>query len=217
MKKYGKLIALNLLALCAGVYLALYGFGLPGRSAIDPDSVEGLFWPNQKQLGEFQLTDHQGSPFNLDSLAGQWNLLFFGYTYCPDICPITMSMLREADTLYQQQAPEQFQDFNIAFISVDGERDHTDHLANYIRFYDDNWMAASGDKAEVDSLTTQLGVPYEIEEHAPGDKNYLVSHSGTLFLLSPDGRLFATIQPPHTAEEVAQRLITIREFAASKS
>ena len=212
MRKYWKLITANLLALGLGAYVALYGFSFPGKSNIDPNQIEGLFWPYQKQLNEFTLTDHTGRPFTLQSLAGQWNLVFFGYTYCPDICPVTMSMLREASALYQQQAPEEFNDLRITFVSVDGERDHTEHLANYIRFYDDSWLAASGNKSSVDSLTTQLGVPYEIEPHEPGAKNYLVSHSGTLFLLSPEGKLVSTIQPPHEVDEVVQRLIDIRKF-----
>lgn len=212
MRKYWKLITVNLFALGFGAYLALYGFSFPGKNSIDPDQIEGLFWPYQKQLNEFNLTDHTGQPFTLQSLEGQWNLVFFGYTYCPDICPITMSMLREASTLYQQQAPAEFTDLRITFVSVDGERDQTDHLANYIRFYDDSWLAASGNKSSVDSLTTQLGVPYEIEPHEPGAKNYLVSHSGTLFLLSPEGKLVSTLQPPHQVDEVVQRLISIRKF-----
>ncbi len=212
MRRYWKLITANLLALGLGAYIALYGFGLPGRTNIDPSQIEGLFWPNQKQLTEFGLTDHTGQPFNLNSLSGQWNLVFFGYTYCPDICPVTMAMLREASILYQQQAAEEYKDLRVTFISVDGERDHTEHLANYIRFYDESWLAASGNKASVDSLTTQLGVPYEIEPHEPGAKNYLVSHSGTLFVLSPEGKLVSTIQPPHEVNEVVDRLIKIREF-----
>lgn len=216
MKKHWKLVVLNLAALSLGVYLALYGFGLPGRTSIDPDQVEGLFWPNQKQLTAFEMTDHTGAPYDLDVLENQWNLLFFGYTYCPDICPVTMAMLREADALYRELAPEALQDLKVTFVSVDGERDNIEHLANYIRFYDDRWLAATGDMAAVDSLATQLGVPYQIEPHEPGSKNYLVSHSGTLFLLSPDGKLFATFQPPHSAEEVARRLLTIREFAESQ-
>lgn len=212
MRKYWKLITANFLALGLGAYIALYGFGLPGTPRVNPNQIEGLFWPYQKQLTEFALTDHTGQPFTLQSLTNQWNLVFFGYTYCPDICPVTMGMLREASTLYQQQAPAEFQDLRVTFVSVDGERDHTEHLANYIRFYNESWLAASGNKASVDSLTTQLGVPYEIEPHQPGAKNYLVSHSGTLFLLSPEGKLVSTIQPPHEVSEVVDRLIKIREF-----
>lgn len=217
MRRYWKLITANLLALCLGAYVALYGFGLPGKTGMDPDQIEGLFWPYQKQLTEFELTDHNGRPFNLQSLSRQWNLVFFGYTYCPDICPVTMAMLHEASVQYHQQAPEEFKDFKVIFVSVDGERDQTEHLASYIRFYNESWLAASGDKASVDSLTKQLGVPYEIEPHEPGDKSYLVSHSGTLFLLSPEGKLVSTIQPPHDVSEVVDRLIKIREFFKQNS
>lgn len=212
MKKHWKLILLNLAAISLGLYLALFGFALPGKTETDPNNIQGLLWPGQKQLSEFQLTDHTGNPYSLESLQGQWNLLFFGYTFCPDICPITMSMLREANEIYLQQAPEEFHNLKITFVSVDGERDTPEHLANYIRFYNESWLAVTGDKPAVDSLTGQLGVPYEIEPHEPGARDYLVSHPGTLFLLSPDGKLFALLQQPHEAEEIAQRLLNIRKF-----
>lgn len=217
MKKYWKLISANLAAMAAGLYIAIYGLSLPTGNRIDPNQIEGLFWPEQKQLVNFSLTDHQNQRFNLDSLAGQWNLVFFGYTYCPDICPLTMSTLREANSLYQKQAPKNQKDLRITFVSVDGERDHSDHLANYIQFYDESFIAASGNKTEVDSLTSQLGVPYEIEEHEPGSRNYLVSHSGTLFLISPEGKLMATFQPPLNATEISKRLRKIRDLVDQHS
>jgi len=217
MKKYWKLISLNLAAMAIGLYLAVNGFNLPGNSSIDPDQIEGLFWPEQKQLVAFGLTDHHNEHFTLESLSSQWNLLFFGYTYCPDICPITMSMLREANAIYQQNASPDQQDLRMTFISVDGERDHPQHLANYIQFYDETFIAASGDKQAVDSLTNQLGVPYEVEEHEPGSENYLVAHTATLFLISPDGRLMAMLHPPHDAKEIAQRLQQIRNFVEQRS
>ncbi len=66
----------------------------------------------------------------------------------------------------------------------------------------------------MDSLTVQLGVPYEIDEHEPGALNYLVSHPGSLFLVSPDTKLAALLQPPLNAEGLADDLIEIRRFMA---
>ena len=212
MKKYWGLISANLLALAAGIYLATFGFNLPQFHSLDPEKIEGLFWPDQKQLVNFELIDHNGNPYQLHSMSTQWNLVFFGYTYCPDICPITMSLLREVNGLYQQQAPEEHGDLKFAFVSVDGERDQSVQLKQYIEFYDPSFIAASGNKDQVDSLASQLGVPYEIEEHVAGAKNYLVSHTGALFLISKQGKLAAVIHPPHNAVEITKRLLKIRKL-----
>ena len=200
-----------------GAYFAVFGFALPGWNRTDPNELEGLFWPQQKQLEEFSLTDHTGVPFDLEALQDGWHLVFFGYTYCPDICPITMATLRETSRYYLEMVESDLRDLTMTFVSVDGERDTTEHLANYIGFYDKSFKAAGGDKTAVDSLTVQLGVPYEIEEHEPGDQNYLVSHTGALFLLSPEGKLAALFNPPHSSKALAENLARIREFIAAES
>ncbi len=201
------------LALCAGVWVSYWDGSLPGSKSNLP-SVQGFFWPDQKSLQPFELVSHRNTPFSLADLEGQWTLLFFGYTYCPDICPITMSLMREALTNYQTAAPAPLTDIRVVFISVDGKRDTPEQLANYIRFYNEKWLAASGSRGQVDSLTGQLGVPYSIEEHDPGAMNYLVSHPGTLFLISPDTQLAALFQPPLDPRQLADDLLSVRRFMA---
>jgi len=215
--KHWKLISANLVAACFGVYFAIWGFTLPGSGKLNPEQINGLFWPAQKQLTEFSMTDHESGEFNLQDFDKGWHLIFFGYTYCPDICPIIMSTLRETHASYQDAAGEDLKDLTMTFVSVDGERDNPDHLRNYIRFYSDAFIAATGNKQAVDSLTTQLGVPYEIAPHEPGAMDYLVAHSGTLFLIAPGGKLMATIQPPHTAPALVENLLQIRRFVDSQS
>ncbi|MGH8120675.1 MAG: SCO family protein, partial [Gammaproteobacteria bacterium] len=58
-----------------------------GKVPANP-GIEGLLWPNPRSLMSFTATDHRGQPFTLEQLSGKWSLLFFGYTHCPDICPI---------------------------------------------------------------------------------------------------------------------------------
>lgn len=215
--KHWKLISANLVAIFLGIYFAIWGFNLPNAQKIDPNQIDGLFWPAQKQLADFGMTSHTKEDFNLQTFDNGWHLVFFGYTYCPDICPIIMSTLREVHASYQTTADEDLRDLTMTFVSVDGERDNPEHLANYIRFYSDAFIAATGDKSAVDSLTTQLGVPYEIEPHEPGSKDYLVAHTGTLFLIAPGGKLMATLQPPHVAPALVEHLLQIRQFVARQS
>lgn len=94
MLQHWQRIGLSLLAIMLVGYLAVYGFKLPAMK-IQAEQIEGLLWPQQKQLSEFGLTDHTGGRFNLASLSDSWNLLFFGFTHCPDICPLTMTTLQQ--------------------------------------------------------------------------------------------------------------------------
>lgn len=210
MLQHWQRIGLSLLAIMLVGYLAVYGFKLPPMK-IQAEQIEGLLWPQQKQLSEFGLTDHTGGRFNLASLSDSWNLLFFGFTHCPDICPLTMTTLQQTVAILNADKAAETPDVKMIFIAVDAERDVTAQLANYIDFYGETFLAASGSKAEVDSLATQLGVAYAIEPHNSGD-NYLVSHSGALFFVSPDGKLFAVIQPPHAPLKLAAKLQAIQKF-----
>ena len=211
--QHWKFLLAALLALVAGAWLSLSRFG-PGIDDQPPPDIQGFFWPEQKALQPFSMRSHRGTPFTLEDLHGNWTLVFFGYTYCPDICPVTMSVLREAAGSYRDNAPASLANLSVAFVSVDGERDTPEHLANYIRFYDDTWLAASGTRDEVDSLTTQIGIPYEIEAHEPGAMDYLVAHPGSIYLVSPAGNLVAIFHPPFDAPELASQLLRIRQFMA---
>ena len=205
-------------ALLAGVYLQLFGFSIPGKmSEPDRPQIEGFMWPEQKQLAEFAMVNQDGGPFALENLAGKWNFLFFGYTHCPDICPVTMNTLRGVrDTLLKDHALDP-DNVGFVFVSVDGERDTPEHLKSYISFFGEQFAGATGTKNQVDSLTTQLGVPYEVDEHEPGSTDYLVAHSGSIFLISPEATLASVFHPPHSPTEIADLFARINRFMAEQS
>ena len=124
------------------------------------------------------------------------------------------------------------------FISVDGERDTPDRLRDYIEFFGEGFIAASGTKAQIESLTTQFGVPWTLDKHAEGQnhdnhaesqnhdnlaeiqnhdnhaegQDYLVNHSGAIFLISPEATLASIYQPPHDADEIVGRFMQIQKF-----
>ncbi|MYB35288.1 MAG: SCO family protein [Gammaproteobacteria bacterium] len=212
-----RLIILGVAALAAGIYLQLFGFNLPVRYVQEVPEIDNFFWPDQKALSEFQMVSTDGSPFGIENLDSKWNFVFFGYTHCPDICPITMNLLRESRDLLQEDSSVDTDSINFLFVSVDGERDTPEHLSRYIQYYGDNFIAATGNKDQVDSLTRQLGVPYSIDEHEPGDQHYLVAHSGSIFLISPDSTLASIYHHPHDSEHLVSRFIEILEFYSEAS
>ncbi len=211
-------ILLGLMALLVGVYIQLFGFNPPIRQSVpDNPGIEGFFWPEQKSLFDFEMIGTDNRTFGLKDLGAAWHFVFFGYTHCPDICPITMHTLRLARDEMSHSREVDMNRVNFLFVSVDGERDTPEHLDRYIRFFGDNFTALTGNKAQVDSLTTQIGVPYSIDEHEPGASDYLVAHSGAIFLISPEGKLASIFRPPHAPQDITERFRLILDFHASQA
>ncbi len=204
-------------ALIVGAYVQMFGFNFPFKKlAMQNPGIEGFFWPQQKALSDFRLVSSRNTPYELKDISGKWSFVFFGYTHCPDICPITMNTLRLARDQMNSSAEVSLDNVKFLFVSVDGERDTPAHLDNYIGYFGENFQAATGSREQVDSLTNQLGVPYTIDAHNPGDTEYLVGHSGAIFLISPTAHLAAIFHAPHTAEQITRRFMEILRFYASQ-
>lgn len=212
-----RLIFLGIAALASGIYLQLFGLNLPVRYVQEPPDIENFFWPDQKALTDFQMVGADGRPFGIENLDSKWNFVFFGYTHCPDICPITMNILRQSRDLLKERNMLDADSVHFLFVSVDGARDTPEHLGRYVEYYGEHFTAATGDKTQVDSLTRQLGVPYAIDEHQPGDTEYLVAHSGSIFLISPQNTLVSIYHPPHDSEDLVSRFIEILAFYSKAS
>ncbi|MCB1754249.1 MAG: SCO family protein [Gammaproteobacteria bacterium] len=135
--------------------------------------------------GDFELTDHHGQPFSLTATRGKVTLLFFGYTSCPDICPITLtevsSILKTLGTRADEIAP--------IFISVDPQRDMVERLAQYIPWYDKRLIGLTGTQHQIDAVTDAYHVQVQLNRKSPDDMTYTVDHSAGLFLIDRAGRL----------------------------
>ncbi len=173
-----------------------------------PDELLGVLRPGPKQLQQFNLVDHNNQPFKLESLKKHWTFMFFGYTFCPDICPTTMSALT-ATMSQLKNNPEAVKDVQVVFVSVDPQRDTIEKLAGYMGYFNKEFTGVTGKRDELDALVSQAGAGYAIEpETAPGE--YLVSHTSAIFLVNPDGELVASFSQPHYPETIAEQFIQIR-------
>ena len=211
MSSFRAVAVLSVLALGVGLYFSIADFNA-SKVRLSPEKIEGFFWPNQKKLEPFAMVDSNGSPFTLAQLKGKWSFLFFGYTHCPDICPMTMQIMRQSRMELVKSNPDFASKINMTFVSVDGERDTPEHLKNYLSFFGGGFTGATGSEAQLQTLTGQMGVPYSIEPHQPEEKNYLVEHSGAVFLISPEGMLASIYQPPITSELIVNRFLQIDQF-----
>lgn len=204
---------LILLTLLAGGLGLLAGFVLyqsaPGKSGSQQE-IPGFLWPNPKLLTAFSLEDHGRRAFDLDSLKGKWTFLFFGYTHCPDVCPMTLSVLAEVER-HLSNANQSAGNTQIVFVSLDPQRDTRERLQQYVQYFSSDFLGVTGDEERLTALTRQLGIVHTKSAPGPGG-DYLVDHTASVLLTDPGARLVAVFGLPHNAESIASRFMAIRGF-----
>ena len=202
-----KLLVIGLLGALVATALMLASGGARRPPALPAGSpLAGVLWPEPVPLQAFQLRGPGGAPFGPAQLKGQWSLVFFGYTSCPDICPTTLKILQDLSHIEREQggaAPQ------VLFVSLDPQRDDPARLVQYAGHFGDNVVGLGGDLEQLDGLLRQVGIMYEYGA-ADARGNYDIAHTSSVFVVDPAGRLFAALSPPHQAPAMAARLEEIR-------
>jgi protein SCO1 len=142
--------------------------------------------------GDFTLQSATG-PVSLKDYRGKVALVYFGYTYCPDICPTSLAATAQA---LGQLAPAELARVQTIFISVDPERDTPARLKDYGAFFHPSIVGVTGTPAEIAEVAKRYGASYAKQQVA-GASNYVVDHSALTYVVAPDGRLAGTL--PHAA------------------
>ena len=151
--------------------------------------------PSPAPVPDFSLLDHHGQPVGREVFEGQWDLVFFGFTHCPDICPLTLQVLGAARHELAEAGEEVLP--RVVLVSVDPERDTPEQMDRYVGYFGDHNLGITGELAEVRKLTDGLGVFFE--KTAERNGNYSVDHSSVVLLLNPDGEMHALFTAPHNA------------------
>lgn len=199
------LIALSLAAVAA---LAL-GFwaGSLNKEETSPHSTEAS-GQLPASLPDFSLKDLNNKTFDNSRLVGQWSMLFFGYMNCPDVCPTTLYNLRLVMEDYKKRGGDTG-DWLVTFISVDPERDTLKNLESYVHYFNPEFLAATGDPAQIAKLASSLGISYQRVENPQRPENYLVDHSAAITIIAPDGTPHSSFNPHQDAEMIAADLLKI--------
>ena len=200
-------LALMTALMIIGALLGIYTnrFYHPAPSA---ESVPGLLWPNPKQLTEFTTINQTGETFGLENLKGKWSLVFFGYTHCPDVCPITLTLLGQIHDRLEQYASPGLQ---TVFVSVDPVRDTPERLSGYIGYFHPDFIALGGSLDQVNGLASQIGIASS-HGAVEADGSYPVNHSTSILLIDPQARLTGIFSAPHDAETIIRQFASIVEF-----
>jgi protein SCO1/2 len=149
-----------------------------------PYTYHGTVIQSPEPARNFTLTGPGGEQVNLHDFRGQAVLLYFGYTFCPDVCPATLVELAQAN----ERLGDDAQKAQVIMISVDPDRDTPEHLEEYVTHFDPSFIGITGSEDEVAEVATQYGIFYEKHEGTVAT-GYLIDHTASVVVIDPDGHL----------------------------
>lgn len=153
-----------------------------------PPDVNALVYENAKPLADFSLDDQHGELVTKQQFLGQWNLVFLGYTSCPDICPLTLAKLNAVYKNLRSDYPVQ-----IWFVSVDPKRDTPAKRKDYIDYFNPDFLAVSGEHKQLFPMVRGLGLIYAISDSS--ESEYAVDHSASVAMVDGNGAVRAIFKP----------------------
>ena len=155
----------------------------------------------------FSLIDQHAQAITKKNLKGKFSLVFYGFTFCPDICPTTLAMLNNTMKLLTEQAEGDdelqaiIQDTQVIMISVDPARDTADILKSYVEYFNSDFIGVTGDFFQILSLASNMNAAFQ--KVPMGANQYTVDHSANIFLLNKHGDYQGFFKPPFSAEKLA--------------
>lgn len=182
-------------ALAAGIFLAL-------RSTAPAVPESALILPAPDPVPAFSLLNQHGETVDQSVFEGQWDLVFFGFTHCPDICPATLQVLATAKRALAVKGQRPLP--RIVLVSVDPERDTPEVLGQYVDYFGDDNLGLTGTMEEIRKLTHGLGVYFE-KRSTDGD-DYSVDHWAGVYVIDPDGNRHSVIGAPHVVDNYVRDL-----------
>lgn len=195
----GMLVALQLAIVLLLFNLWWSSKGDAGAQAMREAGIVMLAEPRALPVSGLAYT--AGGSWPQSTVPGRWQLVFFGYTYCPDICPTTLAELRQ---IYQSLPDRVRERLQVVMVTVDPHRDTLEQLRAYLDFFDRDFAGITGDLADIQMLSQALSIPF-----IPGDTEkpgYTVDHSGNLAIIGPDGRQAGFIRAPLQIDALIEQL-----------
>lgn len=169
-----------------------------GRSMVDPAAASVQIG------GPFSLTASDGTTVTEKDLLGKYALIFFGFTFCPDICPTELQNAMNAMDLGGATVADKT---NIVFITIDPERDTPAKVGEYVRQFGKNIIGLTGTPDQIAAVAKAYKIYYaRASETDPGDDQYLMDHSSFLYLMGPDGKYITVFRAGSDPQEIADAI-----------
>jgi protein SCO1/2 len=158
-----------------------------------------------RDLGSFNLIDTNEKEFLPQDFEGKWNVLFFGFTFCPDICPITMRMLSRIE---KEIGKQELDKIRIFLVTVDPGRDNPNQLKIYLKNFSENFTGLTGGLDQIYNFATRVNAPFTPINNSE-DPYYTVDHTGSIVLIDPDGNYAGFFRAPHNQDKIKKALLEI--------
>lgn len=168
-----------------------------------PPAGEGTISSNAKIGGKFMLVDHHGKLFTEKDLLGSYQMIYFGYTFCPDICPSALQVMSLSLDMLGEKADK----IKPYFITVDPERDTVAVMKNYVGYFNERLIGLTGSKSMTDRVAEQYRVRYEkvLEEGMDPDM-YIMDHTASVYLIAPDGTFITKLAHGISAADMVKKI-----------
>lgn len=174
-----------------------------------PPEINGIYLTHPEKVMPFVLTQSNSKVFSDQNLTGQWSLVFFGFTYCPDICPTTMGMLNAVTHSLQETHPT-LPEPQVVFVSIDPERDNLAQLDKYSHYFNPKFIAVTGEQSQLKAFSRQLGVVFDkVEVDPKRPDEYMMEHSTSIALINPQGGIQAIFTAPHQVDALTSDLALV--------
>ncbi len=152
--------------------------------------------------GNFQLTS-QGSIFKFESVAKPLNLIYFGYTKCPDVCPMSLSFAAQA---FQKLSASELQKVQFIFISVDHEHETAENALKYARQFHDSFLGTTGSEKSIDAVVKLFGAGYFLEKNPKSYIGYSITHTDRIYFTDNNGIVLDSIPNPRESETILKKI-----------
>ena len=197
LKKYQFLVFFSAILIALG---GLFWFAQTKKDqSLDLEQLNALGLvqlPFPRTLENLELLTQEGELFDGSQLVGKWTYAFFGYTNCPDICPVTMNFLESTEQrLRETLDSNQFDVFQGMFVTVDVARDGVDEVREFVSRYSDLFLGVTGTDEKIADFAKQVAVGYRRIPSA-SEIQYLVEHQGNIVVFDPQGDCYGYIKPP---------------------
>jgi protein SCO1/2 len=194
-----RILIVALVVLVAAMFL------LPRGQRGEPPQTATVL-PEARPLADVRFVDKTGRTTQLSDFKGDFTLLFFGFTNCPDVCPLTLSLLAQVRADITARAPRLAP--RVLFVSVDPNRDTPERITAYLNGFDPQFAGVTASDEELKPLLDALGVA--VEKHVHGGANYNVVHNSAIYVLDANAEWLAVSTGPHDPKVVADDYLRIR-------
>jgi protein SCO1/2 len=190
------------LSILAAILLPLSLAACGGAATQQEAPLEGA-----KIGGPFTLTDQDGKTVKDSDFAGKYRILYFGYSYCPDVCPIDLQKIAAGFARFEKQQPERAKQIQPIFITIDPERDTPAVLKQYVSAFHPRLIGLTGTPAQIKAVADAYLVMYKAQKPAgPDPKAYLVDHSRQAYLMGKQGEPIALLPYDESPEAIAAEI-----------